>query len=61
MSDLINRDDALMCATGERTGKTYKIGEEYSITVLDANPELLRIDYIFTKDMKGQKKKWNSR
>ena len=51
-------DKSRMIIYGRRTGKTYKIGEEYSITVLDANPELLRIYYIFTKDMKGQKK-WN--
>jgi len=53
-------DKDRMMIYGRRTGKTYKIGEEYPITVLDANPELLRIDYIFTKDMKGQKK-WNLR
>ncbi len=52
-------DKDRMMIFGRRTGKTYKIGEEYPITVIDANAELLRIDYMFTKDMKGQRKKWN--
>ncbi len=48
-------DEKASATIGRRTGKSFKIGDSVEVVVTDANPELLRIDFMLKKDYRKER------
>lgn len=56
--DYYHYDESGYQLIGERTGTTYKLGQEVRVKLIDASKEKQTIDFIIYKDKKKKKQRW---